>query len=141
MKMKSWVALVGNLSVLVASAAFAAPTKFVTGPDSGVTSQISPYSVLGFNQGSFLADTSGFTGGVRVALANVVNTNDIIAGTGPGTVAVVKVFTGPNHTPVYSFNPFPGFSLGVYVAGGDINGDGRGDIIVAPGEGAGSSPT
>lgn len=132
--------LVSSVSILVATAAFAAPTKFVTGPDSGVTSQISPYSSLGINNGSFLADTSGFTGGVRVALANVVNTNDIIAGTGPGTVSVVKVFTGPSHNPVYSFIPFPGFSLGVYVAGGDINGDGRADIIVAPGEGAGSSP-
>jgi hypothetical protein len=134
-------ALVIALSTLVATAAFAAPTKFVTGPDSGVTSQISPYSVLGINNGSFLADTSGFTGGIRVALANVVNTNDIIAGTGPGTVSVVKVFSGPGHNPVYSLIPFPGLSLGVYVAGGDINGDGRADIIVAPGEGAGSSPT
>src|ERR1043166_246569 len=117
----------------------AAPTKIVTGPDEGLTSQTNTYSPTGNSTGTFLAYGS-FTGGVRVAMADVRGTNDIITGTGPGSGPHVKVFSGPDHTEVYSFIAFPepNYDHGIFVAGGDINGDGSADIIVGPGDGSGS---
>jgi hypothetical protein len=143
MRTRSCFVLVNAVSALVAAAAIASPTKVVTGPDTGVLSQINTYSAPGASNGSFFNDTSGFSGGVRVALANIVGTNDIITGTGPGpgSGSQVRVYSGPTHNPVYSFFPYtPGFTLGIFVAGGDINGDGRADIITGTGNGAGSTP-
>jgi hypothetical protein len=144
MKMKGWrgiqVGLVIAVSIMAATGVAGAPTKIITGPDTGFPGpQINTYSPSGTPNGSFFADTSGFTGGIRVALANVVSTNDIITGTGPGTTPLVRVFTGRAHTLLYSFVPYAAnFTQGVFVAGGDINRDGRADIIVGPGDG--SSP-
>lgn len=139
MKMKGWrgsqFGLVIAVSIMAATGAAGAPTKIITGPDTGFPGpQINTYSPGGTPNGSFFADTSGFTGGLRVALANVVSTNDIITGTGPGSAPLVRVFTGRDHTLLYSIVPYAtNFTQGVYVAGGDINGDGRADIIVGPG--------
>ncbi len=119
----------------------AASTRIITGPDTGLGPLINTYSFNGSSTGSFLAENVNFTGGVRVALANVASTADVITGTGPGSPPFVKVFTGPSRTLKYSFLAFPSnFTLGLYVAGGDINGDGQADIIVGTGEGNGSTP-
>src|SRR6266404_7236863 len=109
----------------------AAPTKIVTGPDMGAAPQINTYSPAGATTDSFLADNATFTGGIRVAMGNVVTTNDIITGPGPGAGPLVKVFRGSNHSLAYSFFAYsPNFTLGIFVAAGDVDGDGRADIIV-----------
>lgn len=84
---------------------------------------------------------SSFTGGVRVAVGDVNGDgiDDLITGAGPGGSAHVKVFSDGNGAELKSFFAFDGFSGGVNVAAGDVNGDGKADIIV--GAGAGSSPT
>lgn len=135
-------ALTGIASILASAISLdAAPTKFITGPDMGLGPVINTYSFNGTSTGSFFAESASFTGGVRVGLANVVGTNDIITGTGPGAGPFVKVFTGPSRTLKYSFLAFESsFTLGIFVAGGDINGDGQADIIVGRGDGNGSSP-
>src|SRR5204863_4649310 len=84
----------------------AAPTKIVTGPDTGDAPLVNTYSPAGISTGSFFAETPSFTGGIRVALANVVGGNDIITGAGPGGGPHVSVYKGSAHALVYSFFAF-----------------------------------
>src|SRR5262249_7428485 len=51
-------------------------------------------------------------------------------GVGSGAGPHVKVFDGATGAEVRSFFAFDGFSGGVFVAAGDLNGDGRAEVIV-----------
>jgi hypothetical protein len=92
----------------------------------------------------FLAYNQKFRGGVRVATGDVTGDGapDIITGAGPGGGPHVRVFDGvsgqPLSSPVGSFMAFsPFFTGGVFVASGDVNGDGLDDVIVSADEGGG----
>ncbi len=85
-----------------------------------------------------------FTGGVTVASTDLNRDGaaDIITGTGAGGGPHVKVFDGRTGNEIRSFFAFePSFSGGVKVAGGDLNQDGFGDIIVGAGPGGGPHVT
>jgi hypothetical protein len=87
----------------------------------------------------FLPYGTSFGGGVRVATGDVNSDGlaDIITGGGPGAGPHVKVFDGRTNAEVMSFFAYAtGFGGGVYVAAGDVDGDGRADIITGAGEGA-----
>jgi hypothetical protein len=77
--------------------------------------------------------------GARVATADVNGdgVSDLIIGTGPGTVARVRVVDGRTQQDLFSLQPFDGFDGGVYVAAGDVTGDGRADVVITPDVGGG----
>jgi autotransporter-associated beta strand protein len=112
----------------------------VTGADAGGLPHVKLFDPrTGSVRMSFLAYDAGFRGGVRVALGDVNGDgfDDIITGSGPGTIAHVRVFDGRTGALIKNFFA-SGFAGGIYVGSGDVNGDGFADIIVGLGAGAAS---
>jgi len=92
----------------------------------------------------FLAFDASFSGGVRVAVGdvNADGIDDIVAGAGPGGGPQVRVFDGKTGQPLDGplgsfFGLAASFTGGVYVAVGDVNGDGFDDVIVGADAGGG----
>lgn len=99
---------------------------------------------------SFFAFDPSFRGGLTVSAADLNGDflDDPILGMGSGGSAVKAVdatklndvlSNGQIADPalVKTFVAYPGFAGGVFVAGGDVNADGRADIITGAGEGGG----
>ena len=112
--------------------------QFAVGSDAG------DGTVRFYNPDGTLAGTDtpfpGFTGAVRVATAdfNGDGVADVVAGTGPGGPSHVAILDGKDGHVLFALDPFePAFTGGVYVAAGDITGDGTPDLVVTPDEGGG----
>jgi hypothetical protein len=85
---------------------------------------------------SFFAYDDSARGGVNVAVGDVTGDGrpDVITGAGPTGAAHVGVFDGTTLKNVKSFFAFPeSFRGGVSVSAGDVNGDGRADIVTGNG--------
>ena len=142
-------ALTAGAHTIVASFASSSPNFVSSAPASIVQHVTRDVVVLGADLGALVivmdAHTNeevfrfeafaGFRGGVSVAAGDVNGDSvpDIIAATGPGGGSAVAVFDGVTRAAIRTFYAFPGFSGGVSVATGDVNGDGRDDIIVGAG--------
>lgn len=103
---------------------------------------VSVFDASGLRLASFFAYASDFRGGVRVAAGDIDGdgTAEIITAPGQGGGPHVRTFhlAGGSAQPVGSFLAFdPGFTGGVYVAAGDVNGDGLAEVIASPGSGGG----
>jgi hypothetical protein len=112
----------------------------VVGAGHGGGPSISVFAADGSRQFFTNAFPDGFTGGVRVASAdfNRDGTPDIVAGTGPGTATRVRILDGRTQSELLNLPAFePSFVGGVYVAAGDVTGDGIADLIITPDEGGG----
>jgi FG-GAP-like repeat len=89
---------------------------------------------------SFFAYPPNSADGITVAAGDVNGDGaaDIITGAGAGGGPHVKVFDGRNGQELRSFFAYaPGFTGGVNVATGDVDGDGYSDIVTAAGAGGG----
>jgi subtilisin family serine protease len=114
---------------------------FATGAGEGGAPHVKVYRGNGREVASFYAFDTRFAGGVRVATGDVTGDGyaDVVTAAGPGGGPHVKVFDGKTFQEVFSFYAFEEtFRGGLNVAAGDVNGDGRADIIV--GADAGGAP-
>lgn len=105
------------------------------GAGSGGGPAVAVLNTDGSRQFSFSAFEQGFTGGVRVATADLTGdgVDDIIAAAGPGGGPVIQVFDGRDGSLLHSFFAYdPGFRGGVFVAADDG--------ILVTGAGAGGGP-
>lgn len=111
----------------------------VTAPASGGVPLVEVFdAVTGRLERNFYAYSPGFWGGVRVAVGDVNGDGkaDIVTGTGAGGVPLVNVFDGATGALVRSFYAYDvRFRGGVNVATGDVNGDGKADVITGTGFG------
>jgi len=84
---------------------------------------------------------AGYTRGVRVASGDLNGDGvaDIITGTGQGSTTEVVVFDGRTGSEIFRLTPFETtFTGGVYVAAGDVDGDGIADLAISAGDGGGT---
>jgi hypothetical protein len=143
----------GGLFVTVADFNGDGYADIAIGADAGGGPQVKIFSGKGIASGSlqvlasFYAYSPYFNGGVRLASGDINGdgTPDLIAAPGPGGGPDVRVFDGAHldqanyHTDIIrefmAYSPY--FNGGVYLAAGDVNGDGKPDIITGAGAGGG----
>lgn len=116
------------------------PIDFVVGTGTGVTPRAYAYSAQGQPTQTITPVDSSASGGLRVARGDVNGdgVEDTVYGTGPGSRSFVRVINGQTGAELFSLTPFEaGFTGGVNLAVGDLNGDGRDDLIISPDEGGG----
>ncbi len=132
----------GGVTVALGDVNHDGRADLIVGTGAGVPAQVEVYD----GRSHALLETlrpfgPAFAGGVSVAAGDVNGDGaaDVVAGTGPGTSAQVKVFDGATSTVLETLAPFrEAFTGGVSVAAADVDGDGKADVIV--GSGVGSSP-
>ncbi len=128
-----------EFSLTIPLSATAAPAVAV-GAGSGGGPAVKVFDQDGNTLDAFTAFAATFGGGVRVAVGDVNDDgiDDLAVGTGPGAPTLVRVFDGASGAQLFEIQPFePGFTGGVFVALGDITGDGKADLAITPDNGGG----
>jgi Domain of unknown function (DUF4394)/FG-GAP-like repeat len=139
------VGTIANGAIQVTGIAIVPRTTLVTAPGAGGGPHVRVFDGhTGAVLMEFMAYFPSFMGGVRVATGdvNMDGVPDIITGPGPSGGPHIKVINGLTGAPLpgligefFAFDPL--FTGGVFVAAGDVNGDGSRDVIVTPDVGGG----
>ncbi len=113
-------------------------SETVVGAGSGGAPHVIATRADGTALASFYAYDPRFRGGIDVAAGDLDGdgVDEIITGTGPGAGPHVKAFK-IDGTPIASFYAFhPSFKGGISVSAGDLDGDGKAEIIAGAGPSA-----
>ena len=89
---------------------------------------------------SLVVPGGDFAGGVRPVTADLTGDGvpDLVLASSPGVPGRVRVLDGATHAVLWDIVPFgPDFTGGVFVACGDLTGDGVPDIAITPDQGGG----
>ena len=111
-----------------------------TTPGSNMTAQVRVFNASNSLELFSYVAYGAFTGGAFVDLGDVNGDGiaDIITAANAGAGPHVRVVSGANGADLMSFYAYdPQFGGGVRIAAGDVNGDGKDDIITVPGTGGG----
>lgn len=109
----------------------------IAGPGTGGPPEISIWNIYGARiRPSFLAFDRNFRGGLSLAVGDLDGngTHEIMVGSGSGASPAVKIFNVDGSAPFAGFLAYsPNFRGGIRVASGDVDGNGRAEIITGTG--------
>ena len=113
--------------------------KILTAPFSNYSSQVKITGYNGETEKEFFSYGENFRGGVNIAAGDINGdgVDEIITGAGAGGGPHVRIFDSSGKVLGQFFAYDKNFRGGVKVAAGDVNGDGRDEIITGAGAGGG----
>ncbi len=115
--------------------------EIVVGSGLGSDPKIWIYHSDGTLISSFLAYAAGFKGGARIAVGDLDGDGkaEIVTAPGPGAESRIEIFDLAGHKKLSQkmLAYASSFRGGVHVAVGDLDGDGKAEIVTAPGPGGG----
>lgn len=110
--------------------------EIITGPGPGILGEVRVFDRKGKLVRRFNAYGSRFKAGVIVAAGDMNGDGfaDIVTAPGPGATTLVKVFDGVSFKKIRTVYPYDyaAYNGGVNLAAGDLDGDGKDDLIVSP---------
>jgi len=118
--------------------------EIITGTGEGLGPQVRVFDLEGNPKATFFAYADFLRSGVRVAVGdlNGDGRQEIVTAPGPGGRPHIRVFDGDGNLVDPGFFALDGeFQGGAYVACGDVNADGKDEIIVTAGPGGGPHVT
>jgi len=128
-----------ELKAALSAAEAGKPYVILTAAGRGSLPIVRGFDSAGVRNTEFFAYAPGFRGGVSVASGDIDGdgVDEIVTGAGAGGTPEVRVFSRTGELQKSFLAYAPGFRGGVSVASGDIDGDGKDEIVTAPGRGGG----